>query len=79
MEITPADVVERQEAVLKRFGLPVAATGVDLGRVLTAMSLDKKAQGDSLRWVLLEAVGRASVHTDMPQELVHEVLASLLG
>ena len=79
MEITPADVVERQEAVLKRFGLPVAATGVDFGRVLTAMSLDKKAQGDSLRWVLLEAVGRASVHMDVPQELVHEVLASLLG
>ena len=79
MEITPADVVERQEAVLKRFGLPVAATGVDIGRVLTAMSLDKKAQSDSLRWVLLEAVGRASVHTDEPQELVHEVLAGLLG
>ncbi len=79
LEITPADVVERQEAVLKRFRLPVSAPGVDLDGVLAAMSLDKKAQGESLRWVLLEAVGRATVHTDVPQELVQEVLAGLLG
>ena len=79
LEITPAEVAERQEVVLKRFRLPTSAPGVDLERVLAAMALDKKAEGESLRWVLLDALGRAAVHTDVPQELVREVLVDLLA
>ncbi|MDP6073353.1 MAG: 3-dehydroquinate synthase family protein, partial [SAR202 cluster bacterium] len=45
--LTPADVVERQEAVLRRFDLPVGCPGVDLEHVEEAMSLDKKAEGSS--------------------------------
>ena len=41
------------------------------------MSLDKKAVGSSLRWVLLEDVGRATTRTDVPPLLVQEVLQGL--
>ncbi len=79
MGITPADVLERQEEVLRRFELPVRISGVEMERVEAAMTLDKKAEGSNLRWVLLEGVGRAVVRNDVPYELVREVLAELAG
>ena len=77
--ITPSEVVERQEAVLRQFNLPVSCPGVDLERVEAALALDKKAQGSSIRWVLLEEVGRAVLHSDVPLELVRQVLRELAG
>ncbi len=79
MGITPRDVLKRQEAVLRRFDLPVSCPGVDLERVEAAMALDKKAEGTSMRWVLLEDVGRAVVRRDVPQDLVRQVLRELAG
>jgi len=76
--ITSQEVVERQEAALRRFNLPVGAPGVDLERVQAAMALDKKAEGTSIRWVLLEEMGRAVVHRDVPQAAVREVCMELL-
>ncbi len=77
MGVTPKDVVERQEAILRRFNLPVACPGVDLERVEAAMALDKKAEGASMRWVLLDGMGHAVVRSDVPQELAREVLREL--
>ena len=79
MGITPVDVLERQEEVLRRFDLPVRISGVEMERVESAMTLDKKAEGSNLRWVLLEGVGRAVVRNDVPYELVREVLSELAG
>jgi len=70
-------LAQRQEAVLRKFSLPVICPEVDLARVEAAMSLDKKAVGSSLRWVLLEEVGRAVTRTDVPQELAQRVLREL--
>ena len=77
MGVTPPEVVKRQEAVLRRFNLPLACPGVDLERIEAAMALDKKADGKSIRWVLLEGVGWAVLRDDVPQELVRQVLREL--
>lgn len=79
MGVTPVEVLERQEEVLRRFELPVRIPDVEMERVEEAMTLDKKADGSNLRWVLLEGVGRAVVRNDVPYELVREVLAELAG
>ena len=79
MGVTPVDVLERQEEVLRRFDLPLRVSDVEMERVEAAMTLDKKAEGSNLRWVLLERVGRAVVRNDVPYELVLEVLAELAG
>ena len=79
MGVTPVDVLERQEEVLRRFDLPVRISDVDIERVEAAMTLDKKAEGSNLRWVLLEGVGRAVVRNDVPYDLMREVLAELAG
>ena len=77
--VTPHGVVERQRALLQRFGLPDRFEEVPLASVLDAMTLDKKHSAGELRWVLLEDVGRARVHGPVPADKVEEVLASLAG
>jgi 3-dehydroquinate synthase len=74
----PAEVVERQRLLLERFNLPVKASGVSVQDVRQAMSLDKKVQSGTNRWVLLEDVGRAVVRQDVPWELVEETLNELI-
>jgi 3-dehydroquinate synthase len=70
-------VVDQQERLLQRFGLPTTAPGVSVDAVLSAMSLDKKTQGGSNRWVLLEQVGKAVVRNDVPRDLVEETVRAL--
>ena len=76
--LTPPETVERQEALLRRFDLPLRCPEADLERVSDAMALDKKAEGKALRWVLLEGIGHAVVSSDVPDTLVQEVLRDLL-
>ena len=71
------EVVDRLQSLLERFNLPIAAHGVDVDRVLGAMSLDKKNQGGSNRWVMLEDVGSAVVRSDIPRELVERTVREL--
>ena len=72
-------VVQRQRRLLERFHLPTKAADVEPKKLLEAMSLDKKTQDGSIRWVLLEDVGRAVVRKDVPAELVEETILDLTG
>ena len=76
--LSPA-VVDRQQRLLERFGLPVTAPGVSAESVLRAMSLDKKVQSGTNRWVMLEAAGRSVVRQDVPWPLVERTVRELTG
>jgi 3-dehydroquinate synthetase len=67
-----------QEDLLERFGLPQSCRGVDPGRVLEAMALDKKVRAGKVRWVLLEGIGRATLREDVPPEVVREALKAII-
>ena len=75
----PQDLVDRQRHLLERFNLPTHAKGVPVEDIRRAMSLDKKVQSGSNRWVMLEEVGKAVVRQNVPQELVDETLQELVG
>jgi 3-dehydroquinate synthase len=75
--VTPADLVERQSLLLKRFGLPDSYTGVEPDAVLEAMSRDKKISAGHVSWVFLESIGRASVHREVPPELIAQIVRGL--
>ncbi len=79
MGLITEEVVNRQRSLLERFNLPTSAPDVEAGQVFKAMSLDKKTEGGSIRWVLLEDVGRAVVRRDVPTELMEETVLSLLA
>ncbi len=72
-----AEAARRQVELLRAFGLPVAADGVDAAAVLAAMRLDKKVERGRQRFVLLEEPGRAVVRDDVPTELVEDVVRGL--
>jgi len=71
-------VVERQKALLARFGLPVAlADTADAERCLAIMRHDKKAEAGRLRFVLPEAIGRVRVVEDVTDDEIRAALDSL--
>ncbi len=79
MGLMSPDIVDRQQRLLERFSLPISAPGVPTEDVLTAMSLDKKVQSGTNRWVMLEDVGQSVVRQDVPWELVERTVRDLTG
>ncbi|UCH87423.1 MAG: 3-dehydroquinate synthase [Dehalococcoidia bacterium] len=77
--LLPPELAERQDALIARFGLPLRASGVDPGKVMTATALDKKVKGGAIRWVLLEGIGRPVIRHDVPPKLAEEVVQELLS
>jgi len=75
-------LVERIEAVLAAWGLPVRCTAPDgapfqAHRIWQAMAHDKKRRGDALRWILPLAVGEVTISEDVPRQLVLSVLREM--
>jgi shikimate kinase/3-dehydroquinate synthase len=72
------EVVDRQKALLERFGLPAGFSGVDIERLFRAMELDKKVKGKRVRWVLLCSIAQPVVRDDVPREVVMNAIRKLL-
>jgi 3-dehydroquinate synthase len=71
-------VVERQKALLARFGLPVSLpTGADAERCLAIMRHDKKAEAGRMRFVLPEAIGSVRIVEDVTDDEIRAALDSL--
>jgi 3-dehydroquinate synthase len=71
--------VLRLEELLQRAGLPLRAEGVSAAALLETMQLDKKADRDGLRLVLLNALGRASLQQAPAQALLLETIERCLS
>ena len=79
MGLHSQEVVDRQRQLLERFNLPTTAKGLSVDDILKGMSLDKKSQGGTNRWVMLEEVGRSVVRNDVPKELVEKTIRELVS
>ncbi len=77
-----AAFVQRLRALIEAAGLPVVGPKLNgagfADRYLELMRLDKKSQAGSIRFVLLDAPGKASLH-EAPDALVREVLVGCCG
>lgn len=69
----------RHVALIRSFGLPVSAEGIDPDAVIEAMRYDKKILFGKQRFVLLEEPGQAVVRDDIPAELVESVVRELVS
>lgn len=65
----------RIRRIIERAGLPTVAPPLGEGRYLELMHGDKKAEGDRIRFVVLEKPGRAVVRS-VPDSLVRELITS---
>ena len=68
-----AHYASRIRGIVERAGLPVAAPRLGSGRYLELMRLDKKAESGEMRFVVIEAPGRAGVRP-APDALVTRVI-----
>jgi 3-dehydroquinate synthase len=89
--LSPSAAVERQQALLQKFGLPTSFQAealnvvkgkrsnlkLSLAGITRAMELDKKVRGKAIRWVLLQDIGKVVIRSDVPQEDVLAVLREL--
>lgn len=81
--LCPAQFVTRQHDLLHAFGLPTSAAQLqiqaDRAALLAAMSLDKKVEGGSVRWILPHGIGRLEIRRNVPAEAVQAVAEELLA
>jgi len=57
-----AAYAQRIERIVERAGLPIAGPRLGTSRYLELMRLDKKSRAGAIRFVVIEAPGRAGVH-----------------
>jgi shikimate kinase/3-dehydroquinate synthase len=83
LDLLPSAAVERQQALLQKFGLPTSLRAkrgnlkLSLAGITRAMELDKKVRGKAIRWVLLQDIGKVVIRSDVPQKEVLAVLQEL--
>ncbi len=73
--LMPAGFVERLRTLIERAGLPVQPPRLGAERYLSLMRVDKKAEAGAIRFVLVEALGRAGLHA-VPDDRIVETLAA---
>lgn len=71
--LMPPEFLTRMRSLIQRAGLPVRAPRLGVERYLELMRVDKKNEGGEIRFVLIEALGRAGMR-GAPDALVAEVL-----
>lgn len=76
--LVPAGFVERMRRLVERAGLPVRGPAWGAERYLDLMRVDKKAEQGEIRFVVIDAPGRASVR-GAPDALVADVVAAHTG
>jgi 3-dehydroquinate synthase len=71
--LMPDDFVARMRQLLLRAGLPIRAPALGIDRFVDLMRVDKKAEAGEIRFVVIEALGRAGVRP-APDAMVRDVI-----
>ena len=71
--LMPAEFIERMRHLLQRSALPTRAPAIGVERFIELMRVDKKAEGGQIRFVTIEALGRAGVRP-APDDMVADVV-----
>jgi len=65
------EVVDRHRTILRSLGLPVSYRGGEFEKLLATMQRDKKSRAGSLRFVVLDEIGKTSILTAPSVEILH--------
>lgn len=72
--IMELNLFERQTDLLRDFGLPISAPGLNPDAIIEAMSRDKKVIHGKARFVFVSEVGQAVVRADVPDSLIRDAI-----
>nr|WP_314806506.1 3-dehydroquinate synthase [uncultured Selenomonas sp.] len=67
----------RIERLIRTMGLPYTVKDVTPDAMYEDLFHDKKTVGGRIHWVLAEGIGKVSVHSDVPEDVVREMLLGL--
>jgi 3-dehydroquinate synthetase len=70
--------VARVRDLLRRAGLPVAGPALSPDQMLELMAVDKKAAKGRVRFIVLEAIGRAALRGDLAASAIREAIVAAL-
>jgi ATP-dependent Clp protease ATP-binding subunit ClpB len=79
MQMIGVDAVERIRKIYVQAGLPVVAPNLGVDRYLDLMGLDKKVEGGRMRFILLNRVGEAVIHAEVPGPVLRETLLDCIN
>jgi len=71
--LMPFEFLSRMTALIGRAGLPLKAPRLGVPRYLELMRVDKKAEGGEIRFVLIDALGHATMRA-APDALIAQVI-----
>ena len=71
--------LERQQRMIRAYGLPETAPGVDVERIIAATLQDKKVTAGAVQWVLLAGIGGAVVHGAIDPEIVRRAVEAVVA
>jgi 3-dehydroquinate synthase len=72
-----ANLVQRQQHILQRYGLPIALPAqVTAADLLAVMQRDKKVDAGQIRWALPRRIGHAEIIRDVPLDTVRAVIST---
>jgi 3-dehydroquinate synthase len=80
LEILDKNELKLLNDVLFRVGSLPETSNINLRKVFDAFAFDKKIAGDSLRWILLEKIGKPRIveSKDISDSIIHETLKKVL-
>jgi 3-dehydroquinate synthase len=70
---------ERHRSVLELVGLPTSYSGSSWGQLHEAMKIDKKSRGDTLRFVVLDALAKPAILSGPDPALLTAAFAEISG
>jgi len=71
------EVAERHRVVLDSLGLPTRYAADAFPELLAAMRVDKKTRGSTLRFVVLDGLGKPGILTGPPEDLLRRAYAEV--
>jgi 3-dehydroquinate synthase len=72
------EVVDRHRSVLKLLGLPTTYKAEKWGQLTETMQRDKKSRAGTLRFVVLDAIGKPTIMTAPTPEMLHAAYQEIL-
>jgi len=70
-------VVDDIRSTIAKFNLPLTVQGCTVDELLGLLQRDKKTVGGKINWVLLNDIGKVTVHNDIPEAVVRKVLTEI--
>ncbi|WP_137936993.1 3-dehydroquinate synthase [Chitinivorax sp. B] len=74
MGMLSMEATHRVEALIQRCNLPIRGPRLGVDRYMSLMAHDKKVEAGKIRFVLIEAIGRAVLRADVPADVLSDAI-----